>query len=276
MLVPRNDKTGPALALKPVRLAQPSPVSSDFSFKVLTVNIHKGFTVFNRKFMLHELREAVRQVGADVVFLQEVAGKHTTHPGRWDNYPEAPHYEFLADSIWPQYAYGRNAVYTDGHHGNAVLSKFPITHTENRDISIRGPERRGLLHCVLALPEGRGNVHAFCVHLGLLEAHRRLQMNMLCRMVRQDLPSDAPVVVAGDFNDWRRSANDLLEKGAGLHEVFVKAHGRPARTFPARMPLLQLDRIYVRNAVAHSPVVLPRQPWSHLSDHAPLAAHIVI
>ena len=250
--------------------------TGDFSFKVLTVNIHKGFTVFNRKFMLHELCEAVRAVGADVVFLQEVAGTHATHGQRWENYPEAPHYEFLADSIWPQYAYGRNAVYTNGHHGNAVLSKFPITHHENRDISISGPERRGLLHCVLALPEDRGQVHAICVHLGLLEAHRRQQMNMLCKMVREDVPAEAPVVVAGDFNDWRRRAHDQLEKGAGLHEVFVKAHGRPARTFPARMPLLHLDRIYVRHAVAHAPMVLPRRPWSHLSDHAPLAAEIVL
>lgn len=40
-----------------------------FSIKVLTVNIHKGFTFFNRRFILHELREAVRAVGADVVFL---------------------------------------------------------------------------------------------------------------------------------------------------------------------------------------------------------------
>ena len=38
-------------------LAAISPNSS-FSFKVLTVNIHKGFTFFNRKFMLPELREA--------------------------------------------------------------------------------------------------------------------------------------------------------------------------------------------------------------------------
>ena len=270
MLVQRIASSGQSL------LPNPAERTGDFSFKVLTVNIHKGFTVFNRKFMLHELREAVRAVGADVVFLQEVAGKHATHGQRWDDYPEAPHYEFLADSIWPQYAYGRNAVYTNGHHGNAVLSKFPITHHENRDISISGPERRGLLHCVLALPEGRGQVHAICVHLGLLEAHRRQQMNMLCKMVREDVPAEAPVVVAGDFNDWRRRAHDQLEQGAGLHEIFVKAHGRPARTFPARMPLLHLDRIYVRHAVAHAPVVLPRRPWSHLSDHAPLAAEIVL
>jgi endonuclease/exonuclease/phosphatase family metal-dependent hydrolase len=245
-----------------------------FSIKVMTVNIHKGFTFFNRKFILHELRDAVREVGADVVFMQEVAGTHTTHADKFDNYPEAPHYEFLADSIWPEFAYGRNAVYTKGHHGNAVMSKFPIIHHENRDVSISGPERRGLLHCVLQMPDQRPNVHAICVHLGLLESHRKQQMDVICDMVRNDIPPAAPVVVAGDFNDWRLHAHKQLEKGADLHEVFMQTHGRAARTFPARLPLLRLDRIYVRNAVAHAPMVLPRKPWSHLSDHAPLAAEI--
>ena len=93
-----------------------------FSLKVLTVNIHKGFTFFNRKFILPELREAVRKIGADVVFLQEVTGSHTQHGTKFDNFPETPHYEFLADSIWPEFAYGRNAVYDKGDHGNAVMS----------------------------------------------------------------------------------------------------------------------------------------------------------
>ena len=242
----------------------------------MTVNIHKGFTFFNRKFILHELRDAVRSVGADVVFMQEVAGTHATHSNKFENYTDTPHYEFLADSIWPQFAYGRNAVYTNGHHGNAVMSKFPIIHFENRDISISGPERRGLLHCVLQLPDHRPPLHAICVHLGLLEAHRAQQMDIICNMVRNEIPPDAPVVVAGDFNDWRRRAHDQLETGAGLKEVFVHANGSAARTFPARMPMLKLDRIYVRNAVAHAPVVLPRKPWSHLSDHAPLAAEIEV
>jgi endonuclease/exonuclease/phosphatase family metal-dependent hydrolase len=43
---------------------------------VMTVNIHKGFTALNRRFILPELRDAVRKVGADVVFLQEVMGSH--------------------------------------------------------------------------------------------------------------------------------------------------------------------------------------------------------
>lgn len=243
---------------------------------VMTVNIHKGFTTFNRRFMLPELRDAVRKVGADLVFLQEVQGMREAHSRMHTGWTETPHYEFLADDIWPQFAYGKNASYPKGHHGNAVMSKFPIVRDQNHDVSIAGPEKRGLLHCVVGVPvSGRTvEVHAICVHLGLTENHRGQQLNLLCEMVRSEVPDDAPLVVAGDFNDWRRRANDLLWESVGLREVFVTAYGEPARTFPARFPLLCLDRIYVRNAAVHLPVVLPRRPWSHLSDHAPLVAEI--
>ncbi|HYF18621.1 MAG TPA: endonuclease/exonuclease/phosphatase family protein [Ramlibacter sp.] len=241
---------------------------------VMTVNTHKGFTFFNRKFILPELRDAVRKVGADLVFLQEVLGTHDDHGKKWDSWPDAPHYEFLADSIWPQYAYGRNVVYPKGHHGNAVLSKYPIVHHQNHDVSVLGPEKRGLLHCVVRVPGHPLDVHAICVHLGLAEAHRQHQLELLCEIVRAQVPDNAPLIVAGDFNDWRRRANAVLERAIGLREVFVNAYGEPARTFPARFPMLCLDRIYVRNASVHLPVVLPRKPWSHLSDHAPLVAEI--
>jgi endonuclease/exonuclease/phosphatase family metal-dependent hydrolase len=249
---------------------------STFSLRVLTVNIHKGFSFFNRKFILPELREAIRMVGADVVFLQEVTGSNSKHSEKFDNYPDEPHYEFLADSIWPEFAYGRNAVYTSGDHGNAILSKFPIVRYENHDVSISGPERRGLLHCEIEIPGKAMNLHAICVHLSLTEAHRSRQMQMLCKLIQQDVPAQAALVVAGDFNDWRQRAHSQLAVGANLREVFVENFGKPAKTFPARMPLLRLDRIYVRNAVGHAPVVLPNRPWTHLSDHAPLAAEIEI
>ncbi|RDI28945.1 endonuclease/exonuclease/phosphatase family metal-dependent hydrolase [Pseudacidovorax intermedius] len=242
--------------------------------KVMTVNTHKGFTTFNRRFILPELREAVRTVGADVVFLQEVLGTHERHARRVDNWPEAPHYEFLADTMWPQFAYGRNAVYPRGHHGNALLSKFPIVHHRNHDVSVAGPEKRGLLHCAIRMPGIAGELHAICAHLGLAESHRQQQLELLCHIVRDEVPADAPLIVAGDFNDWRSRANAVLEEGAGLKEVFMSATGKAARTFPARFPLLPLDRIYVRNADVSAPVVLPRTPWSHLSDHAPLVAEI--
>jgi len=255
---------------------QRNPSESPQRLRVLTVNTHKGFTAFNRRFVLHELREAVRAVSADIVFLQEVLGEATV-PARYPHghWPTSQ-YEFLADSIWPQYAYGKNAVHRGGHHGNAVLSKFPIVRFENRDVSVNGRERRGLLHCVIAIPGRTTHVHAICVHLGLNEAQRRWQLGRLCQQIDEKTPPDAPLIVAGDFNDWRLRAHGRLRRCAGLTEVFVEATGSAARTFPARWPVLKLDRIYVRNAVAFRPVMLRPRPWSKLSDHAPLAADLTI
>ncbi|CAI9000681.1 Endonuclease/Exonuclease/phosphatase family protein [compost metagenome] len=241
-------------------------------FKVLTVNTHKGFTALNRRFILPELREAVRSVSADVVFLQEVHGTHEQHPRRYTNWPAMPQYEFLADSLWPQFAYGRNAVYPAGDHGNALLSKFQIIRHDNLDVSISGHENRGLLHCVLRLPGDGQEVHAICVHLGLRETHRTAQLKLLAQRL-DALPGNAPVIVAGDFNDWRQRADALLTP-SGLREVFAEHHGKPARSFPARLPALRLDRIYVRNLKASHPQVLTSRPWSHLSDHAPLSVEI--
>ena len=241
--------------------------------RILTINMHKGFTALNRRFILPELREAVRATESDLVFLQEVLGTHQRHAKRHRNWPETPQYEFLADSMWPQFAYGRNAVYPDGDHGNALLSKFPISHYENLDVSIGVVEQRGLLHCALQVP-GPRNIHAICVHLGLREVHRRQQLNLLCKLL-DGLPKDEPVIVAGDFNDWRLRASGVLAE-QGMHEVFASELGEPAKSFPARWPLLRLDRIYVRNATSHQPTVLSTRPWSHLSDHAPLAVEIHI
>jgi endonuclease/exonuclease/phosphatase family metal-dependent hydrolase len=249
---------------------------SRLHFRVLTVNTHKGFGAFNRRFILKELREAVRAVEADVVFLQEVLGEHAGHAEKHADWPDAPHYEYLADTMWRDMAYGRNAVYPHGHHGNALLSRFPIRQYQNHDASHPGDESRGLLHCVLEPPAPAPAVHAICVHLGLRETHRQQQLQQLCDLVRQTIPADAPLVVAGDFNDWRLAGHHHITRCLNLHEVFVAEHGMPARTFPARFPLLRLDRIYARNAKTTSALALPRRPWSHLSDHAPLAAEIRI
>jgi endonuclease/exonuclease/phosphatase family metal-dependent hydrolase len=65
----------------------------------------------------------------------------------------------------------------------------------------------------------------------------------------------------------------MLMRDRMLEEIHASAHGRPARTFPARLPMLRLDRIYVRN-LRHWPVRLPQRPWARLSDHAPLAGEV--
>jgi endonuclease/exonuclease/phosphatase family metal-dependent hydrolase len=244
-------------------------------FKVFTANVHKGFSALNRRFILNELREAVRKIAADVVFLQEVLGSHALHEKRVANWPTMSQYEFLADSIWPNVAYGRNAVYPEGDHGNALLSKFPIARFENHDFSYRGDETRGILHAVLTAPLAP-DIHVFCVHFGLTEIQRAGQLALLCHLIGTAVPPLAPLIVAGDFNDWRLRIHALLANKVGLDEVFAHAHGTTARTFPAQFPLLRLDRIYVRHAHAHSPIALPRNPWAQLSDHKPLAAAIAL
>jgi len=244
------------------------PLPQSKSLRLLTVNIHKGYNAFNRRHVLHELRDAVRALGSDLVFLQEVEGKSGAAGAQ---------YEFLADTLWPEHAYGRNAVAEGQDHGNAVLSRLPVLRSRNHDVSLPGFEPRGLLHCVLQRSDAESGsareLHVMCVHHGLREAHRRHQLARLCQTVVSEVPADASLIVAGDFNDWRLRADPLLA-ACGLHEVFRGALGQHARSFPARWPLLRLDRIYVRGVVAARPLPMPRLPWSRLSDHAPLAAEI--
>lgn len=238
--------------------------------KVLSLNANLGLDLTRRRHVLPELRDAVRSVDADVVCLQEVLGQHArSHPG---SSAHAQH-EFLAGTLWPHHAYGRNAVFAHGHQGNAVLSKFALVEHCNHDVSIGTHEPRGLLHGVLRL--SRRYVHVISVHLGLLESHRRQQIARLCQLIETDIPEDAPLIIAGDFNDWRKRGHGML-RSAGLGEAFEDATGALARTFPARMPLLPLDRIYLRNASARKVDVLSMRPWSHLSDHAALYAEIKV
>ena len=251
------------------------PIRFMASINVLTVNVHMGFNLLNRRFVLPELREAIREVSADMVFLQEVLGEHARHARRHPDWPQATQYEFLADTLWTQFAYGRNAVYPHGHHGNALLSKFPIGFHRNCDVSVDGHEQRGLLHSVLRIPGFEQEIHTVCVHLGLRESHRRRQIALLCSMVNEEIPADAPLIVAGDFNDWRVRGHRLLHR-CGLVEAFEQTRGRVARTFPSRWPTLPVDRIYVRNARVEEARVLSGRPWSHLSDHVPLLARIAL
>ncbi len=236
------------------------------AIRVLTLNAHQGFGALRRRGALLRIRECLRSSGAELVFLQEIGVANGPEPS-------STQYEILADQVWSQHAYGRNAVTTSGHHGNALLSKYPIAAWENVDISVGNSERRGMLHCVLDIPDSTQQLHAVCLHLALRESQRRQQVERLLALLERTIPSDAPLVVAGDFNDWRESAHRRLVQSGNLQEVHATAQGRPARTFPARFPLLRLDRIYVRD-LRHRPWQLPRKPWSAVSDHIPLGGEL--
>jgi endonuclease/exonuclease/phosphatase family metal-dependent hydrolase len=86
------------------------------------------------------------------------------------------------------------------------------------------------------------------------------------------VPPDAPLIIAGDFNDWRHKANRTLVEQLGVQEVFESSHGRTARTFPSLLPMFRLDRIYVRGLRVVDARVHNAFPRGRLSDHAALGA----
>lgn len=248
------------------------------ALRVTTFNIHKGFSQFNRRMVVHDLRERLRELDSDIVFLQEVQGVHLGHAARHAEWPEAPQHEFLAEDVWGASAYGRNVIYDHGHHGNAILSRFPILAQHNQDVTHLRFERRGLLHCALEVPGLAAPLHCVCVHLSLFGRSRRRQLDALATRLETIVPPDAPLLVAGDFNDWRNRAHDLLAERLGMFEVFGaqsgNAGGRPPRSFPGALPLFRLDRIYVRGLAVTRSEVHSGEPWSLISDHAALSAHL--
>jgi endonuclease/exonuclease/phosphatase family metal-dependent hydrolase len=107
-------------------------------------------------------------------------------------------------------------------------------------------------------------------------------------------PPDAPVIIAGDFNDWTNQLSATLRSSLGVTEVFdenlpsrgfgvylrsLSGRGpklKPARTFPAALPWLRLDRVYVRGLQIESAQVLHGPMWAKLSDHAPIVASLAL
>ena len=241
--------------------------------RVVTLNIHKGLSHFNRRMVIHELRDGLQALNADVVFLQEVQGLNQRFTMRFITCPLEPQYEFLAGKQW-RHVYGCNAVYAHGHHGNAVLSRYPFVSFENQDVSDHRFERRGLLHCVVSVPGWRRNLHCVCVHLSLHERGRSRQLEAISGRLEELASRDVPIIIAGDFNDWRHRASSILERRLGMSEVSLEHQGRAAATFPSMLPLLRLDRIYVRGFRVVSSTVHRGKPWSMLSDHLALSAEL--
>jgi endonuclease/exonuclease/phosphatase family metal-dependent hydrolase len=243
------------------------------NIQVVTYNIHKGLSLFNRRLVIHELRDRLRTLGADIVFLQEVQGTHERNAARHGDWPAEPQYEFLADAVWGDFAYGRNAVYDHGHHGNAILSRYPIGRWDNQDVSAHRFERRGLLHCEVDIPGWSEALHCVCVHLALTARGRSRQLERLRQRIERLVPAHAPLIIAGDFNDWhwRNKTTQELAHPLNMHEAFELLKGLPARSFPAMLPLFRLDRIYVRGFRVSRAHVHHGPGWGRISDHAVLA-----
>src|SRR5262249_41234888 len=139
-----------------------------------------------------------------------------------------------------------------------------------------GCERRGVVHWEVGPPGWPEALHCVCVHLGLWGRHRGQQIEKLRRRIERLVPPTAPLVVAGDFNDWRYRVTHQLAHPLNLHEVFELMKERPARSVPAPLPVMSLDRIYVRGLRVEDAHAHHGRVWARISDHAVLTTTLTL
>ncbi|MFM1860093.1 MAG: hypothetical protein RL133_1593 [Pseudomonadota bacterium] len=236
--------------------------------RLASYNIHKARMrrlTLRSSSVMEELVNAIAVLDADLVCLQEVQGRHD----RWAL--RQGQHERLAE-LGYETAYGAAANYLHGHHGNALLSRFPIVYSESRDFSDHALEKRAVLHAVVQLP--LQPLHIFVVHFGLLASGRHRQVEHLAAWIRACVAPNAPVLVAGDFNDWQLRLGAAHFDGLGLSEITQLGRAAPHRSFPSWAPVLSLDRMFQRGFQARA----LRRPrglrWSQISDHVPVLAEL--
>jgi endonuclease/exonuclease/phosphatase family metal-dependent hydrolase len=234
--------------------------------RVATYNIHKGVQGLGprRRLEIHNLGHAVEQLDADIVCLQEVRKMHRREAQYFLHWPELPQAEFLAPEGY-EAVYRTNAVTRHGEHGNAMLSRWPVIAHQHEDMSDHRFEQRGLLHSEVLVHQR--SVHVLVVHLGLIRSSRVRQLAQLNRYIAREIPAAAPLVVAGDFNDW----GTLVQKSLGQAGL-VAFEPANSPTFPSRLPLVQLDHVFARGLQPLSLHAPHGRIWGRMSDHLPLIA----
>ena len=234
--------------------------------RVATYNIHKGVQGIGpvRRLEIHNLGHAVEQLDADIVCLQEVRKLHRREAEYFPHWPDMPQAEYLAPEGYTA-VYRTNAHTRHGEHGNAMLTRWPVVSHQHEDMSDHRFEQRGLLHSEVQVHGV--TVHVVVVHLGLIKASRVRQLAQLNQYIAREIPSDAAVVVAGDFNDWGTTVQSALGK-VGL----VAFTQQKAATFPSRLPVVQLDHVYARGLTPVGLHVPRGRIWGQMSDHLPLIA----
>ena len=163
---------------------------------------------------------------------------------------------------WPSVA-ARTLAAPDGHYGHIVLSRWPIESLGELDLSIRWREPRKAIVGAVASPAGR--IVVVAAHLGLLPFERRRQLARLKERIA-DIP-DRPIVVLGDFNDF--PGRGLAERT--LSPPLTSTPELP--TYPSRLPLLPLDRIWFSDPLELTTIATLRDAGP-ASDHLPLLASL--
>jgi endonuclease/exonuclease/phosphatase family metal-dependent hydrolase len=223
--------------------------------RVLTWNVH-GCIGRDRVCNPHRVAEVLAAAQPDIAALQEI-------DARLARSLSVDPFTFFSDRFgWGSVA-ARTLATRDGHYGHILMSRWPIESLGDEDLSLPRSEPRKAIFSSVASPMGRVTVVA--AHLGLLWLHRRKQLARLqARLTGLD---SARTLVLGDFNDFRRG-------GDADRALCPPLRPAPALdTFPSRLPLLPLDRIWYGALFELESIATLREAW-RLSDHLPVLAEL--
>lgn len=221
------------------------------------------------KTTLERIKSAAKETSSNVCFIQEVMGSDKEAKDvQFRN-----QLEYLADSVWGHYSYGKNAAYPKGDHGNAILSEYPIIQDKNIDLTLNKFEKRGLQHVIIHKPNSSEKINLLNTHLNLRAGHRLKQIKIIQDYVNTHIKENEPIIFCGDFNDWNFEIHQYVTQNMGFKEAHVEASGGLPKTFPSRYPVVCLDRVYFKNLKIQKINNLKSGDWWKMSDHLPLSVH---
>ncbi|MGE5545713.1 MAG: endonuclease/exonuclease/phosphatase family protein [Solirubrobacterales bacterium] len=238
-------------------ILRPSTLPATLDLALASYNIHRCFGTDGR-YLPERTAEVIEALDADIIGLQEVDMRLLVD-GR-------AQLDFLAESLDMAAVPGPNVKGRRGKFGNALLSRWPVRSVRRVDLTVRHYEPRGALDCRIDIAGTRTRV--VVTHLGLNAAERDIQINRLMAALEED-EDHLPTVVMGDFNEWKPT------RGALRHVDRRFGRSLMHRTFPSRLPLLPLDRIWVWPAEGMKHLAAYATPLSRItSDHLPLRARV--
>jgi endonuclease/exonuclease/phosphatase family metal-dependent hydrolase len=233
------------------------------SLRVVTYNIHRCRGM-DRRTRPDRVAAVLRDVGADVIALQEVIGA-------------GPHGVNQAEEIGAALGMGwvmAPARHLRGHQfGNVILSDYPIVNHTRHDLSWKSCEERCMQRADIDV---KGHLlHVYNVHLGTAILERRNQAERLAHLVADKHVGGAKLVL-GDFNEWMRGlTTELLS--TRLKSVNLANYLTRRKSYPGLFPILHLDHIYYDGDLDVMNVEFPRTRLSLVaSDHLPMVADIRI
>lgn len=225
---------------------------------VASYNIHKAVGL-DRRHDPERIMRVLHEIDADVVALQEADrrfGRRITALPR----------QLIDESPW-------RAVSLDtrpdsiGWHGNAMLVRKGIDVLAANIVPLPTLEPRGAI-CVDLLVAGR-RVRVVGMHLDLSGIRRRHQIRAVLAHV-DDCPEPCATVMMGDLNEWSVGGGALREF-ATSHVVLA-----PGRSFHARRPIAQLDRIIISPGIEVDHCAVHHSATAAVaSDHLPVWARLI-